>query len=53
MVTAMGSNRVPLGPRPRRVAQGGEHDDEEMADVDEEKQAVWGQETLGWLKLGP
>jgi len=39
IATAMGSNRVVLGPRPQGVEDGG-GDQEEIADVDKDEEAV-------------
>ena len=40
---ATGSNRVMLGPRPYRVAEGGGDEEEGMADVDEEEERAAGE----------
>jgi hypothetical protein len=39
---ATGSNRVVLGPRPQRVADGGGDEEEEIADVDKEEKGAAG-----------
>jgi len=40
---ATGSNRVMLGLRPQRLAEGGGDEEEEMADVDEEEEEAVGE----------
>ena len=52
MATTMGSNRVALGLWAHGVSEGGGDEKKEMADVDEEEEAVGGgQEITRWPKL--